>query len=226
MISVRQIKYKAGALGLCLVALWFRWPTISWMHVDERAFIVHPLGFFSGDWDPHFFHYPTLPFYMTGILYAVYSFYLGLDWWDFLIYRYLVDGRDLIYLVRIFHALFSAGMVAIVAATAKRVYGTLEGGLAALVLVVMPLSVRFSPLAIVDVPQTFFGSLVVYEAVRLAQGDGKAWRAGIWVGLATACKYPGALMALPIVVALGKERYRDIGWMLLVALLTFSMDSP
>ena len=226
MISVRQIRYKAGALGLCIIALWFRWPAMSWLHVDERAFIVHPLGFFSGDWNPHFFHYPTLPFYMTGMLYAVYSFCLGLDWWDFLVYRYLVDGRDLVYLVRIFHALLSAGMVAIVAATAKRIYGTLEGGLAALVLVVMPLAVRFSPLAIVDVPQTFFGSLAVYEAVRLAQGDGKAWRAGIWVGLATACKYPGALMALPIVVALGRERYRDIARMLLVALLTFSAASP
>lgn len=78
------MKHTAGVLGLFLTAVWFRWPAMSWMHVDERAFIVHPLGFFSGDLNPHFFHYPTFPFYMAWVLYAVYSFWLGLDWWDFL----------------------------------------------------------------------------------------------------------------------------------------------
>ena len=220
------MKHRACVLGLCLVALWFRWPAMSWLHVDEQAFIVHPLGFFSGDWNPHFFNYPTLPFYLAWILYIAYSFYLGLNSWDFLIYRYLVDGRDLVYLVRIFHALLSAGTVAIVAATAKRLYGPWAGGLAGLVLAIMPLAVRFSPLAIVDVPQTFFSALVIYEAIRLAQGGGKAWRAGLWVGLATACKYPAALMVLPVVIALGKDRYRDIGSLLLVALAAFSIASP
>jgi hypothetical protein len=47
---------------MLLAALWIRWPvpSMAWTHIDEKALVDHPLGFFSGDLNPHFFNYPTL----------------------------------------------------------------------------------------------------------------------------------------------------------------------
>ena len=53
---------------ITLAALWLRWPypEPAWTHIDERAFTTNPLGFWSGDLNPHFFKYPTLQFYLSS----------------------------------------------------------------------------------------------------------------------------------------------------------------
>jgi|TARA_B110000495_G_C23033200_1_gene616029 hypothetical protein len=43
-----------------------------WSHGDEWAFIIHPLGFWSGDFNPHFFNYPTFQLYINSALYYLY----------------------------------------------------------------------------------------------------------------------------------------------------------
>ncbi len=51
----RDIHCYLGLLALFFVGLYLRWPLPApeWQHVDERAFILHPLGFWSGDLNPH-----------------------------------------------------------------------------------------------------------------------------------------------------------------------------
>ena len=52
---------KIATVGLCVVAFVLRWPhpQFQWQHLDERAFVIVPLGYWSGDLNPHFFNYPT-----------------------------------------------------------------------------------------------------------------------------------------------------------------------
>ena len=104
-------------------------PSPEWQHIDERAFIVHPLGFWSGDLNPHFFNYPTLHFYLASVLY--YGYYLLADVGsvsEFVAYRYFVDGADLIGLVRGLNTILSSLTGVICALIARRLYG-LWGGL-------------------------------------------------------------------------------------------------
>ena len=74
MIDGKRVSGYFGLLALFVWALYLRWPLPApeWQHVDERAFILHPLGFWSGDFNPHFFNYPTLHFYLASALYYLY----------------------------------------------------------------------------------------------------------------------------------------------------------
>ncbi|MDA0334946.1 MAG: hypothetical protein O2782_07270 [bacterium] len=72
--GISSTVYTGWLVVICLVALWLRLPIPEplWQHVDERAFLLQPLGFVSGDLNPHFFNYPTLQLYLSAALYRVY----------------------------------------------------------------------------------------------------------------------------------------------------------
>ena len=42
----------------------------SMLHPDEFSFVYFPLNFYSLDFNPHFFTYPTLHYYSLTLLYA------------------------------------------------------------------------------------------------------------------------------------------------------------
>ena len=74
---IRKLKSPpALCAAVLLLGLWLRWPLLEpqWQHIDEQAFIDYPLGFWSGDLNPHFFNYPTLFMYTVAaalqVLYA------------------------------------------------------------------------------------------------------------------------------------------------------------
>ena len=192
---------RAVDAAVLLVAAWLRWPwpSPSWLHIDERAFIEISLGFWSGDLNPHFFNYPTLQFYLCSAL-----FYLGslvsAQGDSFLVYQYFVDPGQVIAWARGLAALMAVGTVAVCMRLGRRLYGREAGWAAGLLLGLMPLHTRFSHLAATDVPALLWGSLALLWAVRLAQEekrlDGAV--AGLWVGLAAATKYPAALAFLPV----------------------------
>ncbi len=210
----RDIHCYLGLLALFFVGLYLRWPLPApeWQHVDERAFILHPLGFWSGDLNPHFFNYPTLHFYLASALY--YLYYLLGDFASvdrFVAYRYFVDGGDLIEWVRGFNSLLSALTGVVCALIGRRLYGVWGGWVAGGLFMVLPLSVRFAHLAIVDVPLAWWSLLALYFAVRIVE-DGKVrdvLLGGLFTGLAMATKYPGGLAWVPVGLACGWR----FGWL-------------
>ena len=193
-------------LFLAAVALLLRWPfpEFQWQHVDERAFITVPLGFWGGDLNPHFFNYPTFHFYLVSALYLVYFLFFSPESFEgFLAYRYFVDAGDLITLARIVTTLFAVGTAIIAALVARRIYGCTGAWVAGLVLAVLPLHVRFSHLAITDIPAAFWVALSLLGSVRIIQ-EGRPrdyLLAGIAAGLATATKYPGGFVLLAALTA-------------------------
>ena len=141
--------WPAFLLGLLLLALWLHWPWPAplWQHVDERAFILHPLGFWSGDLNPHFFNYPTLHFYLASVLYYLYYLLVSSEpLSSFIAYHYFVDGADLIGLVRGFNSALSALTGVVCALIGRRLYGLWGGLWAGVLFAVLPLAVRFAQL--------------------------------------------------------------------------------
>ena len=213
-IDGKRVSFYLGLLALFVWALYLRWPLPApeWQHVDERAFILHPLGFWSGDLNPHFFNYPTLHFYLASALY--YLYYLSGDFVSldaFVAYRYFVDGGDLIEWVRGFNSVLSALTGGVCALIGRRLYGAWGGWMAGGLFSVLPLSVRFAHLAIVDVPLAWWSLLALYFAVRVVE-DGRMrdvlW-GGLFAGLAMATKYPGGLAWVPVGLACGWR----FGWL-------------
>jgi len=224
------------ATGLVLlVALGLRWPfpEPQWMHVDERAFILYPLGFWSGDLNPHFFNYPTLPLYLSSAVYYLYFLLFSREpFAPFLAYRYFVEANDLLAIARGLTTIMAVGTVAVSLRLGRRLYGPLGGLLAGLFLALMPLHVRFSHLAITDVPAAFFASLAALWALRIYQEGRRTdfLLAGVFVGLAGSSKYPAALAAVPVLAAalLRAPTLRSPGlWSAgAAAVLTFGLTTP
>jgi len=218
-----------------LLSLFLRWPYPGpeWIHVDEWQFVLRPLGFWSGDLNPHFFNYPTFQFYLASLLYyPYYLFFHGGAIEHFIAYRYFAGGEDLIGLVRGLHSLMATGSVAVCGFLGRRLYGPLGGLLAALSLAVMPLAVRFAHLANTDTPTVLWVGLATLWGVRIVQERRLSdclW-AGVFVGLAGATKYPGALVAVPVGLAcwLRISSLRDRGIWLAggAAVLSFALASP
>lgn len=226
--------FRWGTGAILALALALRWPVPApaWTHFDELAFIVLPLGFWSGDLNPHYFNYPTFHFYLSSLLYLLYYLLTSAESVDqFVAYRLLVDGRDLLPLVRGVNALMAVATVGAVACLGRRLYGVSEGLLAALILAVAPLAVRFAHLATTDTPAVFWAVMALLWAVRARQEGcvGDFLAAGIFMGLAGATKYPAVLVAVPVVTAiwLGSPwpRPRSL-WVVGGAALSFALATP
>lgn len=205
--------------AIFLLAFLLRWPFSSpeWAHVDERALVLYPLGFWSGDFNPHFFNYPTFTLYLVSALYYVYYLLFSAESLEYFVaYRYFVDPTDLLTIARTTNSLLSAGTVSLCIAIGGRLYGRTGGYLAGLILAVMPLHARFAHLAITDVSAGFFTALAVLYGVRIAQGGrwGDMALAGIFAGLAAASKYPAGLVLGPVLLAcfLHRSAWRRQPW--------------
>ena len=115
---------------LWLLFLFLRWPHPGpgWIHIDERVFLLNPLKLWSGDYNPHFFIYPTLHIYLTSALYYAY-YLLGSSYGteDFVAYHFFVDGSRLIEIARFLNSLLSAATAVVVALAGRHLYGVVAG---------------------------------------------------------------------------------------------------
>ena len=168
----------------------------------------------SGDFNPHFFDYPGLYFYVQlGV--AVLRFLAGatLGQWSALDQ---VETSDFYLWGRAVTALFGTLTVLLVYRIGMR-WGARHAALAAGLMAVMPLHVRESHFVLTDVPVTFFVALTLlltlgaHEQERAASF---AW-AGAAAGLAAATKYPGGLvLVVPLIavwMTLGTKPSRLVG---------------
>ncbi|MBI2506434.1 MAG: glycosyltransferase family 39 protein [Candidatus Latescibacteria bacterium] len=175
------------------------WGPPVW-HPDEIFMVVYPLNFFSGDLNPHHFHYPSLHFYLLGLAYGagfLWQYLFGPGWslLEFAAYHYFWNAEALLLLARLTSVAFALGTVWWAALLARRVYGYPADLVAALLVAVCTVHVRQSFAAGVDVALGFWFVGAVWAGVRLLERQ--QWPdyalAGALVGLAGATKYPGAL---------------------------------
>ena len=154
-------------------------------HPDESVnqivgAVVHLL---QGDWNPHFFNYPSLSIYATWLVYQGLAIF-GLTTvapaptypWPLV--------RDIIFAGRLLSVVCGAGTAALSYGVARQL-GLGRGALVAGVIVaLLPGLVQHSHYATVDVPATFLVTLCVWLALRARTGTAifnfplwwRAWR--------------------------------------------------
>ena len=154
----------------------------------------------TGDFNPHFFDYPGLYFYVQlGV--AVLRFLAGATRgeWNALDQ---VDTPDFYLWGRAVTAILGTLTVVLVYRVGMR-WGARHAALAAGLMAVMPLHVRESHYVLTDVPVTFFVTLTLLltlGAHERERATSFAW-AGAAAGLAAATKYPGALVIVVPLIA-------------------------
>jgi 4-amino-4-deoxy-L-arabinose transferase-like glycosyltransferase len=161
--------------------------------VDEPEIVNRAVTMMrSGDFNPHFFDYPTLYMYVQLVV-AVARFMAGAmaGEWSSLSQ---VTSADFFLWGRATTAAFGTATVFLVYAAGLR-WGTRTALLGAGLLAVFPLHVRESHFVLTDVPTTFFATLTFLLTLRAhEQQQMKAFAlAGAAAGLAAATKYPGGL---------------------------------
>jgi hypothetical protein len=241
-----------AALALVLgVALAVRLIGITWgLPDDSHLFSYHPDEFHSlrgalslalGDPNPHFFNYGSLYLYLVGAASAIANPLLfsqiaaaapGGPMLPEALHQWTFAGR-------IVTVILAVGTVAVVYATARRIWGHREGLAAGLLLGLAPLHVLHAHYATVDVPGAFFTALACYFAVAMV--DEITWRNVLWAGaaagLAASVKYSGGAVIAAPVLAWGVVRWRERGtglappWTMLAgmagaAFAAFALTSP
>ena len=159
------------------------------------------------DFNPHFFNYPALSFYLHfafQALVGVAALILG-KIGSLADFRHLLQNEIAWFVLggRLLTVLFDLGTILAVFQLGKRLSGPSSGLLAAFFLSFNALHIRYSQYILVDVPLAFLVVVALLFILNVRQrgstGD-YAW-AGLLIGLATSTKYTAALLAAPLLVA-------------------------
>jgi len=164
-----------------------------------------PTGGF--DFNPHFFHYPALYFYLQFITQAIY-FVINLIAGRIIsienfLQLYHADPTAWVLLARFINVGFGLGSIWATCRLGTLYHNQQTGLLAAALLSLMPLPVHTSRIILVDTPLLFWGTLSLTHSLHLLKNNTNSrnmW-AGLSIGLATATKYTGALFAIPFAIA-------------------------
>jgi 4-amino-4-deoxy-L-arabinose transferase-like glycosyltransferase len=171
--------------------------------VDEPELMERVVAMMkTGDFNPHFFHYPGLYFYLL-LPVACVKFVLGAaqGQWSALAQ---VSAADFYLWGRGLTAAMGTATVGLVYLGARR-WGAPAALFASALLAVAPLHVRESHYVLTDVPTAFFVTLAWVLSLRAL--DRPTWSAfllaGVAAGCATATKYTaGVSMLMPVLGAL------------------------
>ncbi len=246
--SNRRLTAAMPLGALFLVASAVRLYRLDWSlpYTYEEATPLHVAWDMWG-WDrergvnlnPEYFNYPSLTFYVQfvaqGLLYLAMKVAGRVrelsDWFV----MYYTDPTPLYVTARLVNALFGAATAVVVYRGAARVGGRVAAGVAFVLIAWNSFHVTRSQMIEVDVPLTFFTALALYGSAGVATTGRRrdTVLAGVATGLALSCKYTGALLLVPLLVAhvlrrKAAPRVRVAGFAVssALAMLAFAVTSP
>ena len=188
------------AAALRLVGVRYGLP-LSVLNPDESNIVPRAWRMGHGHLDPGWYDYPSL---LMAVLAPVQALFGGPS---FLAARFVAVALGL-------------GGVGATWWLGRRAYGTGAAIVGAAAVAVATTHVAYSRMAVTDVLLT----LAVTCVLALAVGGRIEW-AGLAVGLAASAKYPGAIAAVPVIVA-GWGRWRALGRAGALAVAGFALTSP
>ncbi len=220
------------ALGLRLWGIWFGLPNLY--HADEPIVVNHAMAFGVGDFNPHFFKIPPLVSYLLFGVYGLF-FVVGkvLGFFptagDFAL-RFVQNPTPFYLLARIiFGALLGTVNVLLLYQLVRTHFGNRTALFSALFLSVAFLHVRDSHYVYADIPLLVALTVCFIFMLCLVEYPMRRYYllCGLWMGIAVAVKYNGAVIIIPFLIAhlvSARERVNSRGGidLLLAGLVTVS----
>lgn len=211
-------------IALLAVAAAVRLPSLPvglpYMSYVDEGHVLHHVSHLLRErtWDPKFYIYPSLPFYVIALPVAAWSpVYavlhgrpLRADLSPTPPHSYeLLYPQDLIVAGRLVTLGFSLALVLLTGLFARRLAGPAAGFFAAWLAALLPAFVIRSANVNVNPMATFFSLAALFFAEGAREGDRPrrcAALAGAMTGLATVSKYPAVLLSLPVALAIVLSR--------------------
>jgi len=188
------------AAVLRLVGIRYGLP-LSVLNPDESSIVPRAWRMGHGHLDPGWYDYPS---FLMGLLAPVQALF----------------GAPALGAARLVAVAVGLGGVGATWWLGRRAYGTGAAIVGAAAVAVATTHVAYSRMAVTDVLLTLAVTCVLALAV-----EGRIEWAGLAVGLAASAKYPGAIAAVPVVVA-GWGRWRALARAAALALAGFALTSP
>ncbi len=198
MIALAAI--LALAAGLRLVGIRYGLP-LSVLNPDEVSIVPRAWRMGHGHLDPGWYDYPSLLMVVLAPVQALF-------------------GTPALGAARLVAVVIGLGGVCATWWLGRRAYGTGAAIVGAAAVAVATTHVAYSRMAVTDVLLTLAITCVLALAV-----EGRVEWAGLVVGLAASAKYPGAIAAVPVIVA-GWGRWRALGRAAALAAAGFALTSP
>jgi len=233
------LKPKNLLLGLILiVAVGVRLPGISQSlpyldNPDEPTTVTAAIKMLqTGDLNPHFFRWPSLPFYTQFIL-SLPQFLSGVGSGAFTGLNQIVP--DNFYLAgRLLSATLGIATVGLIYLIGRIVYSSAAGLTAAFILAIIPLHSENSRYVTPDIMVGFFATLTLLFAALIYKTGQLKWYlwAGVASGLTIGTKYNVAIVLITVVLAhFLSEKRKGIGFVRLgatigLALGVFILTTP
>ncbi len=172
----------------------------------------------TGDLNPHFFRWPSLPFYLQFLV-SLPTFFAGIsngtikDLKQIPLENFILAGRAV-------SALFGTATVFITFLAGRVFYNKQVGWLAALILAILPMHTEHSHYSTPDAVVTFFSTLTLLFAALIFRTGEKRWYlwAGVAAGLTAGSKYNVAVVLATVVLAhllADKTRRGKLVWLML-----------
>lgn len=175
---------------LRLFPIWFGLPHL-YARPDEEVAIAKASGVLRGDFNPHFFHWPSLTFYIFAAMFALARGVRSLAGFD-----PALTGAQQLLIARACVACAGGATVYVLYRIGRRIDGPATGLIAAFFLAFAVLHVRDSHFAMTDVLMTLFVTVSLALILRALDTDRSPVRwfalAGVAGGLAASTKYNGA----------------------------------
>ena len=198
-------------VGVLAVAAFLRFKGVSWglpysyQDPDEKVVLLRAFRIARGHLNPEFFFYPSLLFNLIGTaIWGVSKFYVPHSGITLISPVTFVTDPTPYYLIgRSVVATCGVVSVYLMYRLGKEAFSRPVGLVAALFLAVEPLHVRYSHVAVTDVPATMFGLLALLLFLRAARlrSPRTLLFGALAAGLATGTKYNLGMLVVPGVIA-------------------------
>lgn len=212
-------------------------------HPDEPDVVGRAVKMLvTGDLNPHWFHYPTLPMYLYAAAFKFLNLFVDIP----MELGFLDECQGarpqvfiLYYTARIITICFSLGTLCLLLRLASRMTSPIMASLAGIIFIGSEIVRGSATAATVDMPMTFFAFASLVLMLKFAdsarRGDAEErwlWFAAVMGGLAAGFKYNGGavLLVAPLAMRLAGK---PLGWSLrrlpLLALLSiavFTVTTP
>jgi Dolichyl-phosphate-mannose-protein mannosyltransferase len=173
---------------------------------DETIIVTHALGFFSGDFNPHFFAYPTFYQYLLFTLYIFY-FIVGKMFGKYssisnLLEEFAIDSTNFYLIDRCASLLLGTATCFVVYKIAEKLFDRKTALISSLFLSLAYLHVRDSHFGTVDVAVAFFVMLSLLFTIKSYEDKTikNYMISGLFAGLAISTKYNGLLITVSMFI--------------------------
>lgn len=210
LLDKKKILLSIIAIGIAL-RLWHIDWSLPAVYEEATPFMVSWKFWNWGqqglDFNPYFFHYPALTFYIQFVVQALhygvghlFGAYPNLDAFR---QAYESNPTTSLVLARLVDVLFDLGTILATYLLANRHADSRVGLVASALVAINPLLMEQAHLVSVDGPLTYFSVLSLMFISRITSSTGWKWYllCGVGIGLASAAKYIGALLIPPLIIA-------------------------